>query len=158
MGGSMTAGEWMDAIVHSANEFAMSMLGVDGVHVVEPLQRIPSSGGSAIISLVGDNTAIELGLSLEPDACQDLARGLLGMSAEEGDLPDDEVADALSEVANIVAGQVKSYVADRVTGVNIGLPMFIRGELCPAAETQSVVMAVRLGEIPATLVVLAHNN
>jgi CheY-specific phosphatase CheX len=154
--GAMSPSEWMDAVVHSANEFAVSMLGVEGVRVVEPLPKIPPSGGTALISLVSESLAVKIGVSLEDRACQDLARGLLGMSPEEGDLPDDEVADALSEVANIVAGQVKSFIAGRVSGVNIGLPIFIRGELCPAADTQSVVMAVRIGEIPATLVVLAH--
>ncbi len=153
---AMSPSEWMDAVVHSANDFAISMLGVEGVSVVERLQKIPPSGGSALISLVGESVAVELGVSLQERACQDLARGLLGMGPEEGDLPDDEVADALSEVANIIAGQVKSFVAGRVSGVNIGLPIFIRGELCPAADTQSVVVAVRVGEIPATLVVLAH--
>ena len=61
-------------------------------------------------------------LASEP-AQRFVARTLLGAAAGE-ELAEDELHDALCELANLIAGGIKSQCIDRDPGLKLGLPSF----------------------------------
>jgi CheY-specific phosphatase CheX len=152
-----SASDWLQAVVDSSDEFATSMLGLSGAKIIEISGTLPQSESAAYIALVGEKTAIQVGLSATPDNSQLLAKALMGMEPEEEDLETAEVADAFSEIANILAGQVKTKMADAQDPVNLGLPMFIRGDLSIPENTEVSIAKATMGDIPVTLLVLKNN-
>ena len=145
---------WLGAMITASEELATSMLGMDDFEMLAIKDKLPDRKNAAYIALVGQSTAVQIGLGASVEGCQQLARSLMCMEPEEEDLPEDEVADAISEIANILAGQVKTIISLGDEKINLGLPMFIRGVMSVSDTTQAVSADVRLGNIPATLLVL----
>jgi CheY-specific phosphatase CheX len=82
------------------------------------------------ISLIRPNGGWNLGLLGTNESCKSLARALLGMEPEE-DLGKEELADALGEIVNMVAGVVKRKLpAGESQELHLGLPLFIAGTDC----------------------------
>ena len=129
------------------------MLGMDGAEFVEKIESIPDNEEAAYIALVGEKTALQLGIGVSPTNSMLLARALMGMEPDEPDLEEEEVADAISEVVNILGGQVKNIMSEKAT-VNLGLPMFMQGKMFVKDSTDIKVAKVVLGEIPILVLVL----
>jgi len=103
---------------------------------------------------VGPTGAVQIGLASSPEGCQALAKGLMGMGAEEPALPDNEMADAVCEIINIVAGAFKARVRDRATPLQMGLPVFIQGAVQPTERIAVQVAEVKFGEVAAVLLLV----
>ena len=65
-----------------------------------------------------------------------------------------DMADALAEAANILAGFVKRNMQDHVTPVQLGLPLFVNGYLETSDRMRAAVTKVRMGTVEAALIVL----
>jgi chemotaxis protein CheX len=84
---------------------------------------------TAAVSIHGDWDGLVTFTCPEP-AARDIARVMLDLDAEAA-LSEDDVEDALGEIANVVGGQVKSLCA----GENrLGLPDVRRGMVLPRAK------------------------
>jgi CheY-specific phosphatase CheX len=149
-----TVDEWLDAAVSSAAELATVALGFDGAAFVGRREAMPADIKSAIIALVTDNVSVQLGIAATEEGCQRLARALLAMEPDEEDLPEEDVADAVGEVANIVAGQVKSVMGAGDATIKIGLPLFISGKIDHSDDVESALADILVGSVPVTLMVL----
>ncbi|MBX9245148.1 chemotaxis protein CheX [Actinotalea ferrariae] len=77
-------------------------------------------------------------VSTEAGTAQDLARALLGMGADEA-VSDEDLVDALGEVANVVGGNVKALVADPHA---LGLPVVDRAR--PATRPEDLLHSLPL--------------
>jgi CheY-specific phosphatase CheX len=154
-----TVNDWMNAVLAASEELAVSMLGFESADVIQMTEQLPKEGTAAHIALVGENVAAQVGIVTSAEHCQELARALMGMEEDEEDLQEDEVADAVSEMANIMAGQVKTRMAEANNIVNLGLPIFVRGELSFKEEgTELLAAEAKLGDIPVTFLVLLHDE
>jgi hypothetical protein len=82
------------------------------------------------ISLMRPGKSWNLALFGRRSACQTLARALLAMEPEE-EIANEELADALGEILNMMAGVAKRKMApEEAKQVQLGLPLFIAGTEC----------------------------
>jgi CheY-specific phosphatase CheX len=84
----------------------------------------------ACISMTSPGCSWNVALFGIEASMQALGRSLLG-NEDNVSLPKEELADALGEILNMIAGVVKRKVnRDGATNVQIGLPMFLSGTDC----------------------------
>jgi len=151
-GGGMAA--WLADLEGSVAEIATTALGLPGLAVTTRHESPPTLHG-AYLGLVGPAGAIQIGLAAQPPGCQALAKGLMGMGPAEPDLSEAEMADAMCEIVNIVAGAFKTRLRDRAHPLQMGLPVFISGAIKSTDHVAVQVAEVTLGDLPAA-VLLVH--
>ncbi|MCP4679416.1 MAG: chemotaxis protein CheX [Deltaproteobacteria bacterium] len=149
--------DWLDASINASNELATVALGLEGSELIGIRDVGPEETGSAFIALVGEANSVQIGFSADSDGCRKLAQILLGMEPDDDDLEDEDIADAVGEMANILGGQVKTIMAEKAIAVNLGIPIFIHGHVEVSGEMEVAAADVRLGDISATIFVLAHD-
>lgn len=143
-----TLQELVEATSDAARELAEVSLGL-GVTIERG--ELPSGLTGGYIALVGDESCVEIGIAADERNCVALAQALLQMDEE---LTESDVADALGEIANIMGGGVKKRLVRQHPGMQLGLPLVVRGRLLPGDRQQVAYVGVRLGDIPAQLVIL----
>ncbi|MBN2801812.1 MAG: chemotaxis protein CheX [Deltaproteobacteria bacterium] len=153
MSNGTSASQWLDAVLEASKELATTMLGMDEATFIEEITKLPDNEEAAYIALVGEETAVQVGIGASPENSMLVARALMGMEPDEPDLEEDEVADAISEIVNILGGQVKNIMSDHAN-VNLGLPMFMHGKLYVKESTDIKIAKIKLGEIPILILVL----
>ena len=134
-------------------EIATTALGLPGV-VVTARHDKPLPLHGAYLGLMGPAGAIQIAVASSPEGCQALAKGLMGMGPADEDLPEGEMADAVNEIINIVAGAFKARVRDRANPLQMGLPVFIRGAVQSTDRIGVQVAEIKAGEIPAALLLV----
>ena len=156
MNDKRTIDEWLDAAVSSTEKVATVALGFDESEFVGKRDRLPLDLRIAMVAMVNDAISVQLGIAATEEGCQLLARALLAMEPDEDDLPEEDVADALGEAANIVAGQVKSIIGDTKGPVQLGLPLVFSGRIDHPDSVETAVADVLVGKVPVTLMVLKN--
>jgi CheY-specific phosphatase CheX len=146
-------GSWLADLEGAFEEVASTALGCSGMTITSRHGAPPSLHG-AYLGLIGPTGAVQIGLASSQEGCQALARGLMGMGPAEAALPDSEVADAVCEIINIVAGAFKARVRDRATPLQMGLPVFIQGAVHATDRVAVRVAEVTFGGIPAALLLV----
>ena len=149
--------DWVAAMAPATPELAQTL----GLAAVELLGRhdVPPTGmAGAYIPLLAEDQTLQLALLASPSGCADLARLLLGMESEEA-VSDADIADAVGELVNIVAGGVKQRMQDpaRIAsggGLRLGLPVFIHGYVQPTQQLEVSLASTRIGEVDAHLMAL----
>lgn len=157
MSGPLPIDHWMDVMEAATSEVAVATLGVGNVERFARLDEPSTVMSGAYLPLVGVEDQLQIALAALPDDCGRIARAMLGM-AETDDLPIADVADAINELVNIIAGGVKSKVFDRLGALQLGLPIFIHGPPQPTGRLRTRVTPVRIGETPAVLMVVQHRE
>ncbi|KJF17950.1 chemotaxis protein CheX [Acidithrix ferrooxidans] len=148
---------WLHAMVNSAEELATSTLGLEGITVInEALPKERDFPGS-YVAIVGDSYNFEYGIAGSWDSCAVLARALLFMEPEE-ELSEDDLADAVNEVINIVAGGIKRRMSEIDTGLKLGLPAFFNGTLHPTSHQEAAASKVDLAGAEVYLMVFRHRT
>jgi hypothetical protein len=153
--GGVTA--WVVAMAEASTELALS-LGIDAVEVLGWHDVPPTGMAGAYIPLLAEDQTLQLALLASPAGCADLSRLLLGMGADD-DVSAADIADAVGELVNIVAGGVKQRMQDpdgigTGGGLRLGLPVFIHGYVQPTQQLEVSLAAVRIGDVDAHLMVL----
>lgn len=151
MSESTTLQEWLAAMIDASTELATVTLGFDGVTTVGTADDVADHSAGAYIGLVGETTTVQLAMCSTIDGCKQLARALLGMT-EEDELADSDMADAMGEVMNIVAGTVKTRMDGRLPALKLGLPLFVTGRVYSVNQPETAVLNVDVGPIRAQLV------
>lgn len=142
---------WLDATVQTLRD-NVSMFEAKELELVSISEALPDKTSGAYIALVGKEQSIELGFVCTPAGHQALAQKFLG--AEE-ELPQDDVIDAMREVANILVGALKSAMIQHDPSLALGLPMFVDG-VHVGANTRTHVAHVRLNAEDVWLIVIAR--
>lgn len=150
-----SAQEWLDVLMSVTEEFARDTLGFSSYTHQGRRDAAPESGTGTYIPLVGASGSLEMGIVSTDEGCRHLAGALLGMDADESaELPDDDVVDAFCEVINIVSGVVKQRVNEEDPSFNLGLPIFVQGQIRVMDHQGTSVADVLVGDIPVQLVVV----
>ena len=149
-----TVSDWVAAMADASTELALS-LGIDGVEVLGWHDLPPTGMAGAYIPLLAEDQTLQLALLASPAGCADLSRLLLGMDAEDT-VTDADIADAVGELVNIVAGGVKQRMQDAsgAGGLRLGLPVFIHGYVQPTQQLEVSLASVRIGTVDAHLMAL----
>lgn len=145
---------WIGDLEAAFGEVASSALGLSAVQVTARGQPVIAAWQGAYLGLVGPAGAVQIGVAGEEPACQALAKGLMGMTAADPALEPAEMADAVCEIVNIVAGAFKGRVRDRAPSLQMGLPTFFRGCVQPTERTAVAVVEVRAGDVAAALLLV----
>lgn len=144
---------WQGAVEAGATDIARDGFNFSGFEVLERTSVIPEGMPGSFIPLVAQNESVQVGIVSTPAGCEAMARSLMQLGAPERLSPID-LADALSEAANILAGYVKRNMQDYLNPVQLGLPLFVNGHLETSDRMRAAVTRVRMGDIEAALIVL----
>ena len=147
-----TVSDWVAAMADASTELALS-LGIDGVELLGWHDVPPTGMAGAYIPLLAEDQTLQLALLSSPAGCADLSRLLLGMDAED-EVSDADIADAVGELVNIVAGGVKQRMQDAAGGLRLGLPVFIHGYVQPTQQLEVSLASARIGTVEAHLMAL----
>jgi len=144
--------DWVAAMADASTELALS-LGMDGVELLGWHDVPPTGMAGAYIPLLGEDQTLQLAMLATPDGCADLSRLLLGLEPADG-VSDADVADAVGELVNIVAGGVKQRMQDSAGPLRLGLPVFIHGYVQRTQQLEIALASARIGPVDAHLMAL----
>jgi len=154
----LTLSHWRAAITAAAGEIATYALSCPGAVVHDPIgTEAAVSMIGAHIPLVGTGQAFDLALVSSYDGCQALSRAILCMGTGQP-LKDAEVADAVGEIVNMLAGSMKRRLSGLGTEFTLGLPIFIHGYLQPTERMSVLALPVRFGAIDTIVVVAGYRE
>jgi hypothetical protein len=147
-----TMKDWVSAASAAVVDVAAQALGWESS--VESLEgtafRAPFG---AYVPLSSSDSVVQLGIVAERLHCEAMSRALLGMPEDEAFGSDGDVADALGEIANMVAGSAKTRMNERIPDIVLGLPLCVNGRIeCQGAEQATTEFT--FGTTRARLVVL----
>jgi len=145
---------WLGDLETAFTETAQGALGLDDVQVTDHPDALAARWQGAYLGLVGPTGAIQIGLAADEETCQSLAKRLLGMDPGDEALPAPDMADALCELVNILAGAFKGKVRDRAASLQMGLPVFFDGCVQPTERTAVAIASVRAGGRSAGLLLV----
>ncbi len=114
------------ALLEGAKEVFETMIFMDLEEPSEPDQQIE---GDSLISSITFMNAIKgcLAIRCSIPCARTVAANMLGIDTPE-EITEEELCDALGEVANMVMGSVKSRIADDIGEVQVSIPTVIRGQ------------------------------
>jgi hypothetical protein len=108
---------------------------------------------AAYVPILAPDGALHVGVVVDGAAGRELARALLQEPSGDGLTPTD-VADALGEIANMVAGAAKASMSSAMGLVALGLPLIVHGCIAPSADTAIECARAEVAGVPLTLVVM----
>jgi chemotaxis protein CheX len=114
---------WSILMASSTREVFQRMVGIDVAHVARP-EHGPSGSVSALVGMAGAITSI-VRVRCTPETARRIATKMLGGAA--GPEPS-AWADAIGEIANMVAGNFKSKVTELTDGCVLSVPTIVTGE------------------------------
>ena len=151
-------GQWRTAIETAAREVATYALSMSGATIRDPvgLDATATMIG-AHIPLVGAGQAFDLALVATPDGCQALSRAILQIGPGPA-LPAADVADAVGEIVNMLAGSMKRKLSGFGADLTLGLPIFIHGYMQPTNRLSVIAFPTLFGTIPTIVLISGHRD
>ncbi len=149
---TVTLSDWMKATVDAAAEFSTTTL--DASLKTLESSNLPLDLTGCFVALVGEEGSLQIGLASDSAGCMTLAKALFG---SDEDLPENDVGDALGEIANIVAGGVKKRMSGQVP-LALGLPIVMEGHIRLTDRQQIVQLDVSLGDVPTRLLIVSSKG
>lgn len=145
----ITGQMWIEAAVDALRDRS-SMFEAEGLDVLSISEQLPEQTSGAFISIAGGQQSVQLGVLCGPAERQALAQKFLG---DDTLLGQDDLADAMREIANIVAGGLKSAMLEYDPCLALGLPLFVEG-VQPGSATRAHCARVILSDQALCLVVI----
>jgi CheY-specific phosphatase CheX len=71
---------------------------------------------------------------------------------------EDDITDAIGEIANMLGGGVKKRLSGREPKLQLGLPIFVEGRIHAAHQAQTAFEKIRLGATTVELLVIKANR
>jgi chemotaxis phosphatase CheX-like protein len=150
----LTLAQWRTAVEGAAGEIATYAFSFPGATVLDPVSHEAAvSMIGAHIPVIGSGQAFDLALVSTPEGLQALSRAILGAGPAHV-LRDADVADAIGEVVNMLAGSVKRRLSGVGAELELGLPIFLHGYIQPTDRLSVVALPARFGPIE-TMVLIA---
>ena len=148
-----------EALLDGAREVFETMMFMTIDDTVEEGTRIQ---GEALLGSITFKGGIEgcLAVCCDMECAKTIAINMLGMEPGE-DIGEDEVADAMGEVANMVMGSLKSRILESVGELNVSIPSVVTGnELVSSLgeDSAKIDMMVSVDEMPAKFSLLYRDT
>ena len=153
-----TLREWVNAAELAAAEVATTALCCSQVQLATRSLQPQQSLFGAYVPLVASDCQAQIGVVAEWQACQSLARALFGMEPDSELEAESDVADALGEIANMIAGGVKTRMNAHVPGLNTGLPLCVSGHVEPSTGAEQAALVLSFDGVLASVIVLLSPN
>ena len=152
---------WMDALVETMAGVAINPLGYRGSEVVDYLESLPEGLNGAAVPFDRGEHKLRFCLMGDERANQALAHALFCMGPSDPKLSKDDVADALGEILNILAGLIKNRIAARDLAeahpdikLQIGLPGIIADSRVINDAAEKKIAKIRIGPVFSKLIVI----
>lgn len=120
--------EWVNNTIEGMREIAQA-LNLGHCEFISRDGKLSEGLAGAYIPVVGDRANVQLAVLSSAQGNRNMARSLLQMDPDDADLTSEDVADAVCEISNMLAGRVKAGMAQKEPGLRLGLPVFIDGRL-----------------------------
>ncbi len=144
---------WVSAIRNAAREVAIYALGYSSATAGAPVRADRAAGmAGADVALVGAGQHYGVALVAALPARDALARALLGVGPR-AELSPTDIADAISELANQLAGVVKRGIVKLVGELVLGVPIAVDGELGRIDLGATSAVPITLGSVSAIVLV-----
>jgi len=144
---------WLNATIEATAEFSTTTL--DAPLTALDSSNLPLDLTGCFVALVGEVGSLQIGLASDSVGCQTLAKALFG---SDEDLPEEDVGDALGEIANIVAGGVKKRMASGEISLALGLPIVMEGHIRLTERQQIAQVDVLLGQVQTRLLIVSSKG
>ncbi len=154
IGERKTLNRWLNAVVDTADDIAKRYLDLKGVDEVSRRYDAPIASTQSLLALVGDSSSVQIGIGAPQDEFLDVVRALIGAEPDDDDLSSADIADALGEMANMLAGGVKVRMAKEDPSIRISLPLVIVGGIVQGTRINIAVAEVEMGECLVSLMVI----
>ena len=128
--------------------------GLGALDVIDYRPGTPRGLEGPHVALVGDAIKLQFALMAEADIHAILAQRLLQWEEGDDPLDRDDVIDAVSEVANMLAGSVKARVRKTDPTMRISLPIYIEGDVVDAGHGVDATMDFDIGGLKASLMII----
>ena len=136
--------EISDKIIESAKEIFSSMvmmeISVSGDNMTKSVTLIESISG--VIGLAGTHKGV-LAIHIPNKVAMAITSSFLGMDVDE---MNEDVEDAVGELANMLGGNVKSILSENGRDINLSLPSTITGQqydFQPTKEAERIIIPFR---------------
>jgi hypothetical protein len=143
---------WLDAALTAIEESVVT-LGFDPPRRGARERSASPELFGALVSVASDRTSIQVGILSTRGGHAAVARTMLAIEPSE-EVAEDDIADAIRELTNLVAGGLKRAMIDRDSGLRIGLPVFIHGAVEKTASLELAVQYLNLSGESVAIVVL----
>ncbi|MEQ8762603.1 MAG: chemotaxis protein CheX [Planctomycetota bacterium] len=154
----VTIQDWTDATRAAVEEFATTALGYSDVEFrVYDQDQLPDGVSGAYIPMVSEGVSVQIGVIARSQGCEEIARALLCMEPEDGELDPSDMVDALGEIVNILAGVVKGRLIEREPSIRLGLPVFLHGRIELNGSYEHSVTQMSLGPVDAQLHIIRQS-
>jgi hypothetical protein len=155
---TLSIAHWRAAIQGAANEIATYALSLRCAIVKDPIGADRASKLiGAHIPLLGGGQAHDLALVSSADGCAALARSMLGV-ATGAPLRDQEVADAVRELVNMLGGAMKRRLSVQIADLALGLPIFLHGHPQRSDRQSIIALPARFGEVDTIVLVTGPSD
>lgn len=128
-----------DALLSSAKEVFESMVFL-ALEEVEDLSLCDDAAFLATVTFVGDIEGC-LSVCFDRACARDIAAGMLCMETPN-DLSEEDVVDAIGEIANMVMGAVKTSLQGQIDNITISIPSVILGRQLRSVLGEGAVQTV----------------
>ena len=133
-------------------ELLPQLLGRPSCELVDATSSIPHAAAGVVLTLRDVGTSLDVFVIADPGAMVALTRGMLQFGEGEDDPGEDDVADAVGEVVNVLGGLIKEELSAPEDPATMGLPAVMRDEHVPAPGAGQVrSLHFDLGGIPLTV-------
>lgn len=122
----MSMHRWIEPALEASAELAEAF-GYDGWATSEASPRLGNDVRGGLISIVGDGVLLQIALLTDGPTARSLAAGMLQMP--ECEVDDALVADSMCELANVMAGSLKSRASADGSELRLGLPVHVAGNI-----------------------------
>lgn len=130
--------DWLEAAAVAAREITGGPLGASRTEWAgASTAALPGDLWGVYIPLLTEGYALQLGVLGTRDVCARLAGALLGDLDGGSVSSDEDVFDAVGEITNMVAGNVKVLLAEKAN-IRVGVPLAMRGRVFPLGGSQSL--------------------
>lgn len=152
MGQPVSTEVWMNRILIAVDEVAVTTFS-SVANDVERTSRLPQNREGSLLPVQKGSESLHLGVLSDKQGCIALTRELLQMSDEE-DVRDEDVADAVGEIVNILAGVMQRSLDGDGEGVTLGFPVYVRGEIIAPHKSETLCATLNLGPARTDIIVV----
>jgi hypothetical protein len=149
----LTVDDWQQTAVDVVLSIGTDVLAFGSCSVPLPVGEVGLDSHGAYVPMLSGDYSLHVGVVSSEDGCQVLTRALLGMEPDEA-VSSDDVHDAVGEIANMVAGGVKTKVVAKGADAQLGLPIFIHGHIAQTSVSQSLVTEIQFEGISVRVTVV----
>lgn len=148
----ISAQQWLDVTTKSLTEVAETYFDVSAMEAAS-FQEADGPTCGALIGLTSEHNTVQLMMVATRRGSESLGKALLGFEAHEA-IDTGDLADAIGEIINIVAGMVKTEVSALDDSLYLTLPTFVEGTLAPIGGNEILGQIITMGTVQTKVIVI----